>query len=107
MKYLYTLLIFPLFIFTVSAQTSRVQFINNSGDSMMKYVKVFDDITLLKDSLSYKKGTAFMDVTGNASHTIIFRSNLNNSKFATVTTTFEDGKKYVLELNGVSTDTFY
>jgi hypothetical protein len=107
MKKLSALLLPVLFYYSAAAQIARVQFINNSSDSLMKYVKVFSDNALQKDSLSFRKGTAFISLQGDTAHTIEFRSVSDAGKSVSVTSDFAAGKNYVLVLNGLTNDTIY
>src|SRR4051812_42454711 len=107
MKKIYTLFISVLLFLTAAAQTTRVQFINNSPDSLMKYVKIFVDGSLQKDSLAYRNGTPFYTLTGDVAHSILFRSVVDSTKSVSVTSTLVSGSKYVFVLNGLTNDTVY
>lgn len=107
MQKLYTLFVATFLFFSAKAQTSQVQFINNSADSLMQFVKVTMNGDLKKDSLGYRKATPFLSTAGDSTYTIIFQSNINAAKTASVAQTLLAGKKYVFVLNGVTNDTSF
>ena len=105
MRNLYTLLI-PIFLFfSGRAQTTRVQFINNSADSLMRLVKVTMNGDLKKDSLGFRKATPFISTADDSTYTVLFQSIINPAKTVSITKTLMAGKKYVFVLNGVTNDT--
>lgn len=107
MKNIYTVIFCLLGLVTANAQTTQVQFINNSADSAMSMVKVLMNNDLKKDSLSYRKATPFITTAGDSTYTITFESKRNAAKTVSLTQTLQAGKKYVLVLNGVTNDTAY
>ncbi|MDB5226442.1 MAG: hypothetical protein JWN78_635 [Bacteroidota bacterium] len=107
MQKLYTLFIAAFLFFSAKAQISQVQFINNSADSLMQFVKVTMNGDLKKDSLGFRKATSFLSVAGDSTYTVVFQSNLNAAKSASVSQTLLAGKKYVFVLNGVTNDTSF
>ncbi len=107
MQKLFTLFIAFIFGLTIHAQTTQVQFINNSADSIMRLVKVSMNGDLKKDSLTYRKATPFISTSGDSTYTILFESVRNSSKAVSVTQNLEAGKKYVFVLNGLTNDTTF
>src|SRR4051812_18748746 len=107
MQKLYTFFIVFFLFFSANAQTSQVQFINNSADSLMQFVKVTMNGDLKKDSLGFRKATPFLSVAGDSAYTIVFESNLNAAKTSSVTQMLVAGRKYVFVLNGVTNDTSF
>lgn len=66
MKKITTLI--ALFMFSVAgfSQTAKVQIIHNSGDELLKRIDVYQNTSLMADSLQFRYATPFMDVPANA-----------------------------------------
>jgi hypothetical protein len=105
MQKAFTLFI-SIFLFFIAGAQTQVQFINNSGDTLLTYAKVTMNGDLKKDSLGYRKATPFISTAGDSTYTIVFQSLLNSAKTASVTQTLQSGKKYVFVLNGVTDSSF-
>ena len=92
------------------AQMARVQLINNSPDSLHRFVDVWLDGQKVLDNMEYRTATPFMDLPGGAPLTLGIapeNSMTELDTFYMVTATLAPNGKYIAILNGTEEQARY
>lgn len=108
-KLLFTLFLLGSFLAT-KAQTTRIQFLHNSGDQSVQGLDIYVNGNLLYDNLFFHNGTPFLDVPAGTNLNIGIATDISNTvadTFYNLNINLSPSSRHIGVINGIESNTGY
>lgn len=108
-KVLITTVTLVFWVSYMQAQNAQIQFIHNAADVSINLVDIYTDGELVVDNLSFKTGTAFLDIpfTGNSTEITVTAADDVSLVYVEKQQELIDNERYYVVLDGVFDTDFY